>query len=196
MIFNILKNKEPPLTGEEMLELEEILQDIKRRQRFSRLKPYELADKLKLKVEHVRKNDMQKKVEASLGPIEDKRYNGVIRINIDSKNSDFNYIHEIMHYIMDVGVGNKVNKVYTRKKCGHTDCFHEQVINYMAAAYCMPRDEIEKTVDTIDDSWIDINFAKYIRKLGEKYHQTDDAVARRIQEIRKIRWFEEHSQST
>lgn len=100
----------------------------------------ELSDKLGLKVEYVM--NMSDDNEAELLPIDDNNYYGLIRMRKELKKYKFVYIHEIIHYIFDVGYGNKVTECFSRKKKGKTNSHEEQRTNYMTAAYIMPSAQI------------------------------------------------------
>lgn len=80
--------------------------------------------------------------EAELLPIDDNNYYGLIRMRKELKKYKFVYIHEIIHYIFDVGYGNKVTECFSRKKRGKTNSHEEQRTNYMTAAYIMPSAQI------------------------------------------------------
>lgn len=80
--------------------------------------------------------------EAELLPIDDNNYYGLIRMRKELKKYKFVYIHEIIHYIFDVGYGNKVTECFSRKKKGKTNSHEEQRTNYMTAAYIMPSAQI------------------------------------------------------
>ena len=91
----------------------------------------ELFKKLQLKVEYV--DDMNNDNEAELLPTDDGIHLGIIRLRKELKKYKFAYIHEIIHYIFDIGYGNKVTKAYARKRQGKTDSYDEQRINYKTA---------------------------------------------------------------
>ena len=91
----------------------------------------ELFKKLQLKVEYV--DDMNNDNEAELLPADDGIHLGIIRLRKELKKYKFEYIHEIINYIFDIGYGNKVTKAYARKRQGKTDSYDEQRINYKTA---------------------------------------------------------------
>lgn len=72
----------------------------------------DLSEKLGLKVEYV--TNMADDNEAELIPIDDSNYYGLIRLRKELKKHKFAYIHEIIHYIFDVGYGNKVDECFFR----------------------------------------------------------------------------------
>lgn len=149
-----------------------------------------LAKNLKLDVQYCDTSDLPKDVEAKLSPTNKDSFNGTIMILNNSAISKFSFIHEIMHYIRDVGVGNRVIKEYTRKSKGNTESNEEQEINYLTAALVMPiqqiasdLDEFEGKVEFDDDFW---------SKMMEKYDQTKEAIMRRFIEVRNIIDYRNH----
>lgn len=144
----------------------------------------ELSKKLGLKVEYV--SDMADDNEAELLPTDDDSYYGLIRLRKELKKTKFAYIHEIIHYIFDVGYSNKVTKCFARKKKGKTNSHEEQKTNYMTAAYIMPSEQIVKELYKYDHSKPKMDELVFIRSLQARYEQSETAVIRRIREIRKL----------
>lgn len=144
----------------------------------------ELSRKLKLKVEYV--SDMADDNEAELLPINDDEYYGLIRLRKELEKYKFAYIHEIIHYIFDVGYGNKVTESFTRKRKGKTNSREEQRTNYMTAAYIMPKEQIQNVLNTYDNNKPKMDELVFIRSLQERYEQTETAVIRRIREVRRL----------
>ncbi len=144
----------------------------------------DLSKKLGLKVEYV--TDMDDDNEAELIPINDKNYYGLIRLRKELKKHKFAYIHEIIHYIFDVGYGNKVTDCFFRKKKGKTSSHEEQRTNYMTAAYIMPFKQIVKYIYDYDHSIPKMDEIVFIRTLQNHYGQSETAVIRRIREVRKL----------
>lgn len=183
----LFKKKKETLSTKEMIEIENWL--------ISECDPKigqisseeDLSSKLKLKVEYVAAKDLNEYVEAELTPIDDDRYNGLIRVNSSCMGKSFAYLHEIMHYIYDVGIGKKVDRVFTRMARGHTEGAHEQKINYMAAAFTMRYDKIEPRIRAYDESRPRMDAVKFVDELSREYKQPRSVVVRRIQEIRRIR---------
>lgn len=122
----------------------------------------------------------------------DEECHGVIRINekYSKKNKDFSYMHEIMHYILDVGINNKVAKQYTRMDTGKTENAHEQEINYAAIAYCMPLNEVLEEIKAFDRSENCCNYNFLIESLMEKYSKDRTTVLRRLREAREFQMYE------
>lgn len=140
-----------------------------------------LANSLKLDVKYCKNNELPNDVEAMLSPTENDSFNGIIMI-LD--NSRFSFMHEIIHYFRDVGVGKRVAKEYTRKMQGKTDSNEEQEINYLAAAVIMPFKKIVmdlKEFENVSDS--DMGFWS---RMSNKYEQSQEAIMRRFIEIRNI----------
>ena len=144
----------------------------------------ELSSKLGLKVEYI--TDMADDNEAELLPIGDDNYYGLIRLRKELKKYKFAYIHEIIHYIFDVGYGNKVTECFSRKKKGKTNSYEEQRTNYITAAYIMPFEQIMKELHHYDDSTPKMDEIEFIRTLQTRYEQSETAVIRRIREVRKL----------
>lgn len=144
----------------------------------------DLSGKLGLKVEYV--TNMADDNEAELIPIDDSNYYGLIRLRKELKKHKFAYIHEIIHYIFDVGYGNKVDECFFRKKKGKTNSHEEQRTNYMTAAYIMPFEQIVSELYKYDHSVPKMDEIVFIRTLQRHYEQSETAVIRRIREVRKL----------
>lgn len=145
----------------------------------------DLFKKLQLKVEYV--DDMDNDNEAELLPDVDGSYLGIIRLRKELKKYKFAYTHEIIHYIFDVGYGNKVTKAYARKRQGKTDSYDEQRINYKTAAYIMPYPQILHALRDYDNSNPKMDELKFVRDLQRHYEQSETAVVRRIREVRSLK---------
>lgn len=143
-----------------------------------------LSDKLGLKVEYI--TNMADDNEAELMPIDASSYYGLIRLRQELKKYKFAYIHEIIHYIFDVGYGNKVTECFARKKKGKTNSHEEQRTNYMTAAYIMPLEQIENELYKYDHSVPKMDEIAFIRALQRNYEQSETAVIRRIREVRRL----------
>lgn len=170
-----------------VVEMEEMENDLKGSKLYSlnlSADDSELSEKLGLKVEYV--TDMADDNEAELLPIDDDSYYGLIRVRKELKKYKFAYIHEIIHYIFDVGYGNKVTKCFARKKKGKTNSPEEQRTNYMTAAYIMPSEQIVKELCGYDHKTPKMDEIAFIRTLQTRYEQSETAVVRRIREVRKL----------
>lgn len=177
-------NKKYALSVHEMIELEKRLRASVLYSPDMMTTDEELSDKLHFKIEYVDKMDDDN--EAELLPIESDKYWGLIRLRKESQNNRFAYMHEVMHYIFDVGYGNKVTKKFTRKKREKTANREEQKINYTAAAYIMPYEDILTELNAYDVSRPKMDEIKFVRNLRSKYNQSETATLRRIREVRKI----------
>lgn len=144
----------------------------------------ELADKLGLSISYCDDLALPDDVEATLYPSDDERYNGIIKIS-KKCTAKFSYMHEIIHYFRDVGVGNKVSNIYARKKQGKTDSPEEQDVNYLTAAAIMPFDVIAKKLNKYEKMNTD-DERQFISEIAEKYEQEESAVLRRIIEVRSL----------
>ena len=182
MVF--LKRRVLPI--KDMIVLEDWLDEIKTSLGYTSLLEQALSKELGLKVEYVPDCDLPNDTEAELRPIDDERFFGLIRISNKYQGTVFSYMHEIMHYLKDVGIGNRVTTVFTRKIKGKTDSEHEQHINYATAAAIMPYQEIKDALKKYDVSRPRMDELKFIADLCAKYRQDRTAVIRRIQEVRRL----------
>ncbi len=180
----ILPKKKKEFTVEEMIKMENELRDS---ELYScQLSPNDpkLFEKLKLKVEYV--DDMSDDNEAELMPSMDERYLGLIRLRKELKKYKFAYIHEVIHFIFDVGYGNKVEETFTRKRQGKTNSEEEQRINYKTAAYIMEYNQICSRLREYDNSRPKADELKFISSLQKDYEQGEETVLRRIREVRRL----------
>jgi len=146
----------------------------------------ELSNIFQLKVEYADERELPANTEAILMPYDGQDYVGLIKLQEKLRTTRFAYIHEIVHYLMDVGAGNRVTTTFARKTTGKTENDHEQDINYITAAYIMPLQEIQKSLQKYDESIPKLDELMFIQELQEKYGQDRKGVIRRIQEVRKI----------
>lgn len=151
----------------------------------------ELAEKLQLKVEYT--VDLADNIEAKLLPCQEEQYYGLIKVKENMKDKKFSYIHEIMHYVVDVGIGNKVKHEYSKDIKGKTSSIEEQNINYLTAAYIMPYHEIVEQYNTFKTSKPRMDELKFVRNLMKKYEQSETAVIRRISEVHHLQKIFEQS---
>lgn len=145
----------------------------------------DLAKKLGLFVEYIPANELGNGIEAVLAPSNSKHYNGVIRINNEYRNINFSFVHELIHYLSDVGIGNPVTCQFTRKKKGSDKTHHEQIIDFRAAAATMKYQEIKKDIIRYDKSKPKLDELRFIDELCKKYSQEPASVLRRIREVRR-----------
>lgn len=180
-----LFRKEKKFTVSEMIEMEEELKCSVLYTKGLNADDKDLSKKLQLKVEYV--DGMNNDNEAELLPAEDGIHLGIIRLRKELKKYKFAYIHEIIHYIFDVGYGNKVTKAYARKRQGKTNGYDEQRINYKTAAYIMPYPQILQELQNYDNSSPKMDELKFVRGLQKRYEQSETAVVRRIREVRGLK---------
>lgn len=147
----------------------------------------EISRKLNLSVQFVDPLELHPDSHAELAPPVDSSSNGVIRISNVYATERFSYMHEIMHYIHDVGIGNKVSTVYARKKKGAIKDHHEQVIDYYAAAICMRYNNILTAISGYDKERPYVDELEFVKNLCSKYNQGTDAVLRRVKEVRQLK---------
>lgn len=141
-----------------------------------------LAQSLHLQMNRVPR--LNKNVRAHLNiALDGDKYNGVISF-VSNGNKDyqtnFDIIHEIMHYLNDVGYGKKVTTSFTRKNHGDRRGYHEQVIDYYAAAIAIPKDNLLRRIMLYDGNPYDDEF---VNELVEVYKQPRETVIRRIAEV-------------
>lgn len=145
----------------------------------------DLARKLGLEVIYCEPDELPTDVEATLSPPKDKEHLGTIRVLENTNVTKFSYIHEIIHYLKDVGEGNVVSKTFTRKKRGQTDSIGEQDINYLTAATIMPFERVSRILSNYEKLSHDEE-KELITHMAQEYGQTEDAVSRRIIEVRDL----------
>ena len=145
---------------------------------------YDLAKNLNLEVQYKDTSCLPRYVEATLSPPTNNVSFGVIKIS-DAIDNHFSYMHEIMHYFRNVGVGNVVAQEYTRKSKGKTDSPEEQEINYLAAAAVMPISKILQDLDAYEAVTCDKE-VEFLSEMSKKYHQDIHAISRRFVEVRNL----------
>lgn len=117
---------------------------------------------------------------------EDDTYNGIIQLRWPQ--SRFDLMHELLHYIIDVGVGKKVIETCYEDYSPHKESQdpHEREINYMAAALLMPFNEMEKAICDFDKKGSSAYTQEFISDLEDRYEVNSYCVISRIQEVRKL----------
>lgn len=179
----IFRKKMLPI--ETMVELEQWIEDLPPDINRS-LGDKDLPEKLGLKVEYVDHRKLPEDTEAELRPTDVPGYHGLIRINNNFKHTLFPYMHEIIHYLKDVGIGNNVTQVFTRKSTGKTKTEDEQRVNYLTASAVMRYRDIKKALDKYDAEWPKVDELVFVDSLCKKYQQDRVAVMRRIREVRRL----------
>lgn len=169
---------------DKMLEIEEWIEDNYELIIGEAVPDKNLLKKLNLKLEYVSQDNFGPNTEAELRPCEDGEHFGLIRVNNKHINTRFAYVHEIIHYLKDVGLGNKVTKVYTRKTKGNTIDLHEQEVNYATAAAILKYQDMKDLILSYDRSKPKMDELELVHKICDNYGQERTTVIRRIQEVR------------
>lgn len=178
--------KKKKLSLEKMRELEDWLAKSELARFNAHTTTEDLCRAFSLKIEYVAAEELPQDTEAVLMPYTEENYVGLIKLPEKFRNISFGCIHEIVHYLKDVGNGKHVTKTFTRKTTGKTENSHEQEINYITAAYIMPLSEIQARLKKYDKSSPKEDELLLIQELQKKYGQNRSAIIRRIQEARKL----------
>lgn len=171
---------------DKMIEIEDWIDEISSTIIETDIPDEKLLEKLNLKLEYVDQDKFEPDTEAELRPCSEYDYFGLIRVSKKYINTKFAYIHEIIHYLKDVGVGNRVEKIYARKTKGNTKDDHEQEVNYATAAIILKYQDMKKYIVTYDKSKPKLDELKFINEICENYGQERTTVIRRIKEVRKL----------
>lgn len=174
------------LSVEKMIELEEKLEHSPLAEIGFAKTDKELADRLGLEIVVVHDGDLPKDTEATLTHNNNAKYKGLIQVKRTYRRSMFACIHEVIHYVFDVGCGNCVQGSFERKVRGKTQDAHEQEINYMTASYSMPFAQIKEDIRRYNNSVPRADELVFIRDLCERYGQERESVLRRIREVKRI----------
>ena len=186
----LFRRRKHTLSVREMIELEEKIKSIWVAQFGEDVSQEELSQKLKLKVEYVDPQLFDAHVDAELAPIADPDFNGLIRVNGKCKDKSFAYVHEIVHYVFDVGIGEKVTNVYRRMSKGYTKDEHDQRINYMTAAVSMPYEKVYPYIREYDESHPKMDELLFVDRLCKDFKQPRAVAIRRVQEVRRIKRYQ------
>ena len=178
--------KNEMLSIEKMLEIETWIDNVQSSILHDFIENENLLQKLNLKLEYVDQKDFPANTEAELRPCEDKNYYGLIRLNNNYVNTRFAYMHEIIHYLMDVGFGNYVTKVFSRRTKGNTIDNHEQEINYATAATILRYSQMKDIILKYDRSKPKMDELAMVNDICKEYGQEQTTVIRRVQEVRKL----------
>ncbi len=174
------------ITVDRMIELEIELSKSKLAEFQNVVSGEELAEELGLKVSYVPPQSFDLGVEAELVVPKTSDYYGEIRILNSLAHTPFAFMHEIVHYVFDVGYGNKVSETYSRKIKGMNKPVREQEVDYIAAANCMRYDKILAAIREYDNASPRMNANVFVNGLCVKYGQDRRMVVRRIREVRSI----------
>lgn len=150
--------------------------------------PQDLCHELKLNIE--RKN-MSLPIAASLNPANKENFFGVIYINtmIDDNTMRYALLHEIVRYLLFVGIGNFVEKKNTpclKRREPKTD--DEKKIDYITRAIIMPWTSLYEELIIYHKLPRSVNRLRYIAKQGKKYgeeikHVITSSYFKRMQEV-------------
>ncbi len=174
------------LSVEKMIELEDKLAQSRLAEIGYAKTDEELAEILKLEIVVVQDDDLPKDTEATLTSHGNPEFFGQIRVKKTYRCSMFACIHEIIHYVFDVGCGCYVQESFERKVRGKTQDTHEQEINYMTASYSMPFVQIKEAIQRYDASFPKMDELVFIHDLCKRYGQEREPVLRRIREVKRI----------
>jgi len=174
------------LSVEKMMELEDLLAHSPLAEIGFAKTDEELAETLGLEIQVVHDDDLPRDTEAALDHNENPKYFGLIQVKQTYRSSMFACIHEIIHYVFDVGCGNLVQESFERKVRGKTQDAHEQEINYMTASYSMPFTQIKEAIRQYEDSVPKMDELVFIDSLCKRYGQERESVLRRIREVKRI----------
>lgn len=152
------------------------------KQNIEKLNIEQLATSLSLRMEVA--SDLPEGTRARLDTApSNSKYNGVVRYVRNGHkdyDSNFDIIHEIMHYLNDVGVGKQVTKSFTRLHHGNKRKYHEQVIDYYAAAVAIPKESLQMRIRLHNGNPYDECF---VNQLADIYEQPKEMIIRRIGEV-------------
>ena len=146
----------------------------------------DLAKILGLEIVIVDDDKLPRDTEATLTHNDNLEYFGLIQVKKTYRSSVFACIHEIIHYVFDVGCNKYVLETFERKVRGKTQDAHEQEINYMAASYSMPFGQIKEAIQEYNDSSPKADELIFVHSLCERYGQERVTVLRRIREVKRI----------
>lgn len=142
-----------------------------------------IEKKLCLRVEFVKLDD---ELEAELVP--DSRLNGCIKVNNKySGNGEFRYLHEVVHYVLDVGVGEKVVQKYPRKRIDNSCNEHERKVDYLAAVALIPAVKLYAEIKEFRKKWFVTDEVAFMKELQKRYSCSEKCLRRRFQEVHKLR---------
>lgn len=120
-----------------------------------------------------------------LGISDSSEYNGIIYVRegeTDRKSQNFDIMHEIVHYLKDVGAKKKVSKSFARTH--HSDGYRrghqEQIVDYYAAAMAIPAESLRARINAYHGNPRDEEF---IKEMMEIYEMPRETVVRRINEV-------------
>lgn len=172
------------LPVKQMLALEEWVEKVKQQGYIWPMSIKDVKEKLNLDVVE---KQLDSSLEARLIPPTSDSSNGVIEVNTQYSTKDqFGYAHEVVHYLKDVGVGNKVTHPYSRLSSPSDIDQHEREIDYCTAAYTIPKDSLADEIKRYRKNWYAIDEVKFFNDLMSKYSCKRECLILRIKEIQKM----------
>lgn len=142
-----------------------------------------IEEKLSLIVEHAPLDD---NLEAVLIP--DEHANGRIQLNekyVDDE--EFDYLHEVIHYLVDVGIGEKVQRTYPRQRVGNSNDPHERTIDYMAAVALVPGNKLLMRLEEYRKQWFKIDEIKFMESLQKEFKCSASCLRKRVRDVHRLR---------
>lgn len=119
--------------------------------------------------------------ESVLCPSDSEQFFGTIKCaKADTYDMNFRYYHEIIHYIDDVGIGNRVKKSYSKDHSGETRSHKEQIVNFKAAAVAIPKNQLIYEISQYSGDCMNPEF---LSKMQLKFKQPEIMIRRRIKEV-------------
>lgn len=174
------------LSVEKMIELEDKLAQSPLAEIGFAKTDEELARELGLEIMVVSDDELPRDTEATLTHNDNPAYYGLIKVKQKYRVSMFACIHEVIHYVFDIGCKNYVQESFERKVRGKTQGVHEQEINYMTASYSMPFVQMQKAIWRYDSSSPKMDELVFVHDLCVRYGQERESVLRRIREVKRI----------
>ena len=120
---------------------------------------------------------------AELLPTNNPKFCGMIRIKTGSENIKFNYVHEIVRYVFDVGRWRKVKADDNQGHKANKKSYSERKIDYFTDAFLMPVDQISAELEKYDHSSPKMDEIKFLQNLREKFGVDNDTIVRRIGQV-------------
>lgn len=130
---------------------------------------------------------LDKDLEAILVPDDNQDYNGRILINsLYEDDGEFEYMHEVIHYVLDVGVGKKVNTEFSRHRTGNSNDAHERIVDYYAAVALAPGEKLVEDIKRYRKKWFVTDEASFMRELQKKYSCSEECIRQRFKEVHRL----------
>lgn len=146
----------------------------------------DILAKLKLKIKYVEKKELSRTIDAELGPYNGDEYFGLIKIKEGLKNQRLALLHEVMHYVIDVGMNKRVEETFSCDTDGNTKNIHEQEITYTATAIILRRQYMYKFITDYDNAKDSQDELNIIHEISQKSGLDRDEVLHRWREVRQL----------